>query len=118
MICHEMDGVIDSYHSDHCQIYERKCEEFHQQSGFVPTGLACAVPAASSDLVTLAARSHSLSRLDGRNCGWIGRACWSDGARGALPQLGWVSILVWHWGVTMLATLGSLPHGCLPSRRA
>jgi hypothetical protein len=30
MICHEMDGVIDSYHSDHCQIYERKCEEFHQ----------------------------------------------------------------------------------------
>ncbi len=29
MICHEMDGVIDSYHSDHCQIYERKCEEFH-----------------------------------------------------------------------------------------
>ena len=97
MICHEMDGVIDSYHSDHCQIYERKCEEFHrqQQSGFVPTGLACVVPAASSDLVTLAARSHSLSRLDGRNCGWLGRACWSDGTRGALSQLGWVS----HSGV-------------------
>ena len=73
MICHEMDGVIDSYHSDHCQIYERKCEEFHRQlqSGFVPTGLACVVPAASSVLVTLAARSHSLSRLDGATAGGL-----------------------------------------------
>ena len=96
-----------------------------QLSGFVPTGLmclrtglACAVPTAVL-LWLLLRRGAILSPgLTGATAGGLAGLVGLMALEVRCPNLDGYHILVWHWGVTMLATLGGLALGRLPSRRA
>ncbi len=94
------------------------------ESGFVPaglrclrTGLACAVPAAVL-FWSLLRRGAILSPgLTGTIAGGLAGLVGLMVLEVRCPNLGLYHILVWHWGLTLLAMLGGLALGGLWNRR-
>jgi hypothetical protein len=100
---------------------------FHPQpeSGFVSTGLRClrtgsawAVPAAALFWLLLRRGAVLSPGLTGATAGGLAGLAGLMVLEVQCPNLSSYHILVWHWGVALLATLGGLALGRLLSLRA
>jgi hypothetical protein len=95
------------------------------QSGFVSTGLRClrtgsawAVPAAALFWLLLRRGAILSPGLTGATAGGLAGLAGLMVLEVQCPNLSSYHILVWHWGVALLATLAGLALGRLLSRRA
>jgi hypothetical protein len=100
---------------------------FHrqQESGFVSPGLQClktgaafAVPAAVLFWLLLRRGAILSPGLTGATAGGLAGLVGLSVLEVRCPNLSSYHILVWHWGVALLATLGGFALGRLLSRRA
>lgn len=96
----------------------------HPESGFVPTGLIClraglmcAVPAAALYWLILRRGANLSPGLTGATAGGLAAVAGLMVLQVRCPNLNGYHILVWHWGVALLAISGGLALGRLSSWR-